>query len=74
MSSQQQQRELESRIKALHKAQAEKAPAASIISLLEGLKKDVRPTEDMLRVCNFFDYISSIHMILCHGSKYFAPT
>ncbi|KAK5631532.1 hypothetical protein RRF57_007246 [Xylaria bambusicola] len=47
MSSQ--QRELESRIKALHKAQAEKSPAASIISLLEGLKKDVRPTEEMLR-------------------------
>ncbi|KAI1309902.1 transcription elongation factor s-ii [Xylaria venustula] len=47
MSSQ--QRELEGRIKALHKAQAEKAPAASIISLLDGLKKDVRPTEEMLR-------------------------
>ncbi|KAI1123171.1 transcription elongation factor s-ii [Nemania abortiva] len=47
MSSQ--QRELESRIKALHKAQGEKAPAATIISLLEGLRKDVRPTEEMLR-------------------------
>ncbi|KAI1115690.1 transcription elongation factor s-ii [Nemania sp. NC0429] len=47
MSSQ--QRELEGRIKALHKAQTEKAPAAAIISLLEGLKKDVRPTEEMLR-------------------------
>ncbi|KAI0197655.1 transcription elongation factor s-ii [Astrocystis sublimbata] len=43
------QRELESRIKAVHKAQGEKAPAASIISLLEGLKKDIRPTEEMLR-------------------------
>ncbi|KAJ8127800.1 hypothetical protein O1611_g5839 [Lasiodiplodia mahajangana] len=43
------QRELESRIKALHKAQGEKAPAATIISLLEGLRKDVRPTEEMLR-------------------------
>ncbi|KAI1202716.1 transcription elongation factor s-ii [Nemania serpens] len=47
MSSQ--QRELETRIKALHKAQAEKAPSTNIISLLEGLKKDVRPTEEMLR-------------------------
>ncbi|KAI0410145.1 transcription elongation factor s-ii [Xylaria palmicola] len=43
------QRELESRIKAIHKAQAEKAPSASIISLLEGLKKEIRPTEEMLR-------------------------
>ncbi|GAP88748.1 putative transcription elongation factor S-II [Rosellinia necatrix] len=43
------QRELESRIKALHKAQSEKAPTATIITLLEGLKKDVRPTEEMLR-------------------------
>lgn len=51
MSSQ--QRELETRIKALHKAQAEKAPSTNIISLLEGLKKDVRPTEEMLRVCIF---------------------
>ncbi|KAJ2976977.1 hypothetical protein NUW58_g7949 [Xylaria curta] len=47
MSSQ--QRELESRIKAIHKAQAEKAPTATIISLLDGLKKDIRPTEEMLR-------------------------
>ncbi|KAI1432173.1 transcription elongation factor s-ii [Xylaria sp. CBS 124048] len=44
------QRELEGRIKALHKAQAEKAPTASIISLLEGLKKDIRPTEEILRI------------------------
>ncbi|KAI1170690.1 transcription elongation factor s-ii [Nemania sp. FL0916] len=43
------QRELQSRIKALHKAQAEKAPATVIINLLAGLKKDVRPTEGMLR-------------------------
>ncbi|KAI0187831.1 transcription factor S-II, central domain-containing protein [Xylaria flabelliformis] len=43
------QRELESRIKALHKSQTEKAPASTIISLLEGLKKDIRPTEEMLR-------------------------
>ncbi|KAI2641094.1 transcription elongation factor s-ii [Xylaria nigripes] len=43
------QRELESRIKALHKAQVEKASSASIISLLEGLKKDFRPTEELLR-------------------------
>ncbi|KAI8624120.1 transcription elongation factor [Xylariaceae sp. FL1651] len=43
------QRELEVRIKALHKAQAEKEPPASIIALLEGLKKDAQPTEEMLR-------------------------
>ncbi|KAI1819760.1 transcription elongation factor s-ii [Xylaria intraflava] len=49
MSTAGEQRELEGRIKALHKAQAEKAPSASIISLLEGLKKDFRPTEEILR-------------------------
>lgn len=42
------QRELEGRIKTLHKAQNEKAPAATIISLLEGLK-EIRPTEEILR-------------------------
>ncbi|KAI3324845.1 transcription elongation factor [Xylariaceae sp. AK1471] len=43
------QRELEVRIKALHKAQAEKEAPTTIIALLEGLKKDFRPTEEMLR-------------------------
>jgi hypothetical protein len=44
------QRELELRVKALHKAQGTES-ADTIISLLEGLKRDVRPTEDLLRVC-----------------------
>ena len=44
------QRELETRIKALHKAQAAGEPAANIISHLESLKKEDVPTEEMLRV------------------------
>jgi transcription elongation factor S-II len=43
------QRELESRVKALHKAQANNEPAPTIITLLETLKKEGMPTEEMLR-------------------------
>ncbi|KAF4629615.1 hypothetical protein G7Y89_g8534 [Cudoniella acicularis] len=43
------QRELESRLKALHKAVAEKDSAANVISILETLKKEVVPTEELLR-------------------------
>ncbi|KAI1262835.1 transcription elongation factor [Xylariaceae sp. FL1019] len=42
-------RELESRIKALQKAQANKEPSSSIIALLEGLKAEAHPTEEVLR-------------------------
>ena len=44
------QRELETRIKALHKAASANEPAASIIALIDTLKKDDVPTEEMLRV------------------------
>lgn len=43
------QRELEARIKALHKATQAQEPAASIISLMDWLKKEDVPTEEMLR-------------------------
>ncbi|KAI0021137.1 transcription elongation factor [Xylariomycetidae sp. FL0641] len=43
------QRELETRIKALHKATSANEPAANIMMLLEGLKKDAAPTEEQLR-------------------------
>lgn len=44
------QRELEARIKALHKATTSNEPSSNIIAMLELLKKDAAPTEDMLRV------------------------
>jgi transcription elongation factor S-II len=44
------QREVETMIKALQKALNEKEPSANIITILEKLKKDVAPTEDLLRV------------------------
>jgi transcription elongation factor S-II len=45
------QREVETMIKALQKALNEKEPAANVIAIMEKLKKDVAPTEDLLRVC-----------------------
>lgn len=48
------QRELETRLKALQKAVAEKEPAANIVSILETLKKEVNPTEELLRVRSSF--------------------
>jgi transcription elongation factor S-II len=44
------QRELDSRIKALQKAIAEKEPATNVITILEMLKNNVNPTEELLRV------------------------
>jgi hypothetical protein len=44
------QRELDTRLKALQKSVAEKEPAANTINILETLKKDVVPTEELLRV------------------------
>jgi hypothetical protein len=44
------QRELESRVKALTKCVAANEPAENAIKLLESLKKDAKPTEEMLRV------------------------
>ncbi|KAI0598954.1 transcription factor S-II, central domain-containing protein [Biscogniauxia sp. FL1348] len=43
------QRELESHIKAVHKAANANEPASNLIAMLEILKKDAAPTEEMLR-------------------------
>ncbi|KAI1496103.1 transcription factor S-II, central domain-containing protein [Biscogniauxia marginata] len=43
------QRELESHIKAVHKAATANEPAPDLIAMLEILKKDAAPTEEMLR-------------------------
>lgn len=44
------QRELENRVKQLSKAVGANEPPANAIALLESLKKDAHPTEEMLRV------------------------
>jgi transcription elongation factor S-II len=44
------QRELDSRIKALQKAISDKEPASNVISIMEALKNNVNPTEELLRV------------------------
>lgn len=44
------QRELESRVKALTKSVAANEPPENALRLLESLKKDASPTEEMLRV------------------------
>lgn len=44
------QRELESRVKALNKSVAANEPPESAIKLLDSLKNDAAPTEEMLRV------------------------
>jgi hypothetical protein len=46
------QRELDSRIKSLQKAINEKEPAETIIAMMETLKNNVNPTEELLRVCS----------------------
>jgi transcription elongation factor S-II len=51
MSAIMDQRELDSRVKALQKAIAEKEPASSVITIMETLKNNVNPTEELLRVC-----------------------
>ncbi len=48
------QRELDTRLKALQKAVAEKESASTVISILETLKKEVVPTEELLRVSSLF--------------------
>jgi transcription elongation factor S-II len=45
------QRELETRIKALNKTVAANESPDNALRLLESLKKDAAPTEEMLRVC-----------------------
>lgn len=44
------QRELETTIRALNKTVAANEPPESALSLLERLKKEAAPTEEMLRV------------------------
>jgi len=43
------QRELDSRIRALSKAVNEKEPVSNILAIMETLKKEVNPTEELLR-------------------------
>lgn len=44
------QRELDARIKSLSKALVANEPPPSIIAILENIKRDAAPTEEMLRV------------------------
>jgi transcription elongation factor S-II len=44
------ERELATRVKALGKAVAANEPATSILALMNTLKNEANPTEDMLRV------------------------
>jgi hypothetical protein len=48
------QRELESQLKALLKVVGDKDSAPAAITILETLKRDVKPTEELLRVCPVF--------------------
>lgn len=48
------QRELEARVKALTKTVAANEAPENAIKLLETLKKEASPTEEMLRVSIFF--------------------
>ena len=43
------QRELSTRLQALQKAINDKEPAANVIAIMETLKKEVVPTEELLR-------------------------
>lgn len=44
------ERELSRRIKALGKAVSSNEPTSAIIAIMDNLKKDAAPTEEMLRV------------------------
>lgn len=54
------QRELESRVKALTKVVAANEPPENALKLLETLKKDASPTEEMLRVGVLFFKVASL--------------
>jgi len=47
-------RELTQRLQALQKAINEKEPGTNVVSILETLKKEVVPTEELLRVGSLF--------------------
>jgi len=49
------QRELDSRIKALQKSINDKEPASNVIAIMETLKNNVNPTEELLRVRSRID-------------------
>lgn len=51
------QRELETRVRQLNKTVAANEAPANALNLLNSLKKDAAPTEEMLRVCFIFDMI-----------------
>jgi hypothetical protein len=46
------QREVETMIKSLQKSLAEKDSITDVITIMEKLRKEVVPTEDLLRVCS----------------------
>ncbi|KAK7430235.1 transcription elongation factor TFIIS [Neonectria magnoliae] len=54
------QRELEARVKALTKCVAANEPAENAIKLLETLKKDAHPTEEMLRATRAGVYVGKL--------------
>ena len=55
-------RDIAARVKALNKATAAGEPAQNIMSILDALKKDVVPTEDLLRV-------RSLDLCLCSAPR-----
>jgi hypothetical protein len=59
------QRELETRLKALQKAVNEKDSPSTIISILQTLQKEVVPTEELLRVRAFLTSICDPAGSLC---------
>jgi hypothetical protein len=72
------QREVETMIKSLQKALADKDGVTDIITIMEKLKKEVVPTEDLLRVCSLIRQALQwrlahslwLHLacqLLCHG-------
>ena len=63
------QREVETMIKALQKAVNDKEPVANVITIMEKLKKDVVPTEDLLRVCSLIAQTRA-HCLLLHPASH----
>ncbi|KAJ6787946.1 hypothetical protein PWT90_03763 [Aphanocladium album] len=64
------QRELESRIKALTKSVAANEPAENALRLLDSLKKDAAPTEEMLRWQSVASGRATLHVCRL---RFFAP-
>jgi hypothetical protein len=66
------QRELDARLKALQKAVAEKEAPSTIISILETLKKEVVPTEELLRVRSLFmsRIPEGVHIATCRMRRH----